>query len=120
LLLTITKRKVITQVRHQRRQKRGPMPISEGVLGGHGKASHEFSLDQLVAELPTPELLVALQEQYGRLLGQLRDDTFRRVVVWRMEGYSNQEIAERLGTATRTIERKLALIRKKWTREIMQ
>jgi DNA-directed RNA polymerase specialized sigma24 family protein len=35
----------------------------------------------------------------------------------RLEGYSNDEIAARLGCVTRTVERKLDLIRKVWSRE---
>jgi DNA-directed RNA polymerase specialized sigma24 family protein len=38
----------------------------------------------------------------------------RAVAVAKMEGYSNAEIAERLGVAERTVARRLALIRKLW------
>jgi DNA-directed RNA polymerase specialized sigma24 family protein len=34
------------------------------------------------------------------------------VAVWKMEGYTNEEIAGKLGCATRTVERKLFLIRR--------
>jgi DNA-directed RNA polymerase specialized sigma24 family protein len=47
----------------------------------------------------------------------LDDDLLRRLALLRMEGYSNEQIAERLGCGLRTIERKLALIRKTWEQE---
>jgi len=118
LLLAITKRKVISEIRRQRAQKRGLTKLTRNAIAPND--SWQFPLDYLVGEAPTPETLVSLHEQYDRLLGQLRDDTFRRIVVWRMEGYSSQEIAERLGIAKRSIERKLALVRKKWIQEIVQ
>ena len=41
----------------------------------------------------------------------------RRVALLRMEGYSNDQIAERLGCGLRSVERKLARIRKRWLAE---
>ena len=35
-----------------------------------------------------------------------------------MEGYTNDEIAEKLGTTTRTVERKLQRIRELWSDEM--
>jgi DNA-directed RNA polymerase specialized sigma24 family protein len=36
------------------------------------------------------------------------------VAVWKMEGYSNAEIAAKLPCVERTVERKLKLIRSLW------
>jgi DNA-directed RNA polymerase specialized sigma24 family protein len=41
----------------------------------------------------------------------------REVVRLRLEGYSNDEIAKALNSVLRTVERKLALIRKRWLAE---
>ena len=49
------------------------------------------------------------------LLDRLQDDILRRIAVAKMEGYSNDEIARQLGVQTRTIERKLKLIRELWS-----
>jgi DNA-directed RNA polymerase specialized sigma24 family protein len=48
------------------------------------------------------------------LLGRLRDDSLRRVALLRMEGYTNEEVADRLGCSLRTIARKIELIRRTW------
>ena len=53
-----------------------------------------------------------------RLLEKLGDPQLRQVAVAKMEGFSNQEIAQRLDCALRTVERRLKLIRDEWKEEI--
>jgi DNA-binding CsgD family transcriptional regulator len=53
------------------------------------------------------------------LLEQLGDDTLRQVAVWRMEGFTRDEIAERLDCSRRTAARKLEAIRVIWSKEPM-
>ena len=47
-------------------------------------------------------------------LEQLSEATLRGIVSLKLHGFTNEEIAEKLGCATRTIERKLNLIRRLW------
>lgn len=47
-------------------------------------------------------------------MAQLEDTTLRSVATWKLEGYTDAEIAARLGCVTRTVERKLARIRSIW------
>jgi DNA-directed RNA polymerase specialized sigma24 family protein len=49
---------------------------------------------------------------------QLGDPILQSVATWKLEGYTNHEIAARLGCVTKTVERKLARIRGKWAREL--
>ena len=114
LLVTITVRKASDQVRRERRQKRG---------GGRVRGEQELSqadpgagggLDELVGREPTPELAAMMAEQYLHLLEGLADETLRRIATWKLEGYSIEEIAARLGCGRRTIERKLGVIRSSW------
>jgi len=113
LLVTITARKASAQVRHERRQKRGGGRIrGEQELG---QADPDVGgLDELVGREPTPELAAMMAEQYLHLLGRLDDATLRRIAAWKLEGYSNEEIAARLGCGRRTVERKLGVIRSLW------
>ena len=60
-----------------------------------------------------------LTEEYRRLLGQLGDAELESVAVWRLEGYSVDEIASKLGCAPRSVKRKLQLIRNLWSSEGM-
>jgi DNA-binding CsgD family transcriptional regulator len=47
----------------------------------------------------------------------LDSEVLRSVAVWKMEGYSNAEIAAKLGRSECTVERKLNLIRQIWSGE---
>lgn len=64
---------------------------------------------------PTPAEAAALAEDTERWLLKLPDD-LRRIALWKLEGYTNEEIAALPETACtlRTVERKLRLIRAIW------
>lgn len=49
-----------------------------------------------------------------RLLLSLEDERLERIALYKMEGYTNDEISANLGCTTRTVERKLERIRKVW------
>ena len=53
-----------------------------------------------------------------RLLGSLGDTELESVALWKMEGFTNQEIAGKLACGLRSVERKLRLIRTIWAQEI--
>ena len=118
LLLAITKQKVIDQIRRDSAKKRGSgRVVTESSMKAPGN-DLGFSLDYLIGETPSPEFLVTLQEQNQRLMMQLRNDTLRRIVVMRLEGYTVEEIAAQMPFGTRTVERKLQLIRSAWAEEL--
>src|SRR5436190_1118263 len=75
-------------------------------------------LEELVGPEPSPEFAAQVAEEYRRLLQVLGDRELKTVAVWKMEGYTVMEIAEKLGYVTRTVERKLRLIRSIWAREV--
>ncbi len=52
-----------------------------------------------------------MAEGLERMLEVLGGRELQRVVVWRMEGQTNEEIAARLGRSVATVERKLKTIR---------
>jgi DNA-directed RNA polymerase specialized sigma24 family protein len=116
LLVTITLRKAHNVRRDERRLKRGG-----GQVLGEAKwfdtadsAGAEAGLEQVVSREPTPELAAQLAEECRRLLGRLNDATLQTLALLKMEGYTNHEVATRLGCALRTVERKLRLIRQIW------
>ena len=77
----------------------------------------EDDLEQVVGQEPTPEFAAEVAEECRRLLDSLGDPTLRAVALWKMEGYTSEEIAARLDCAPRTVERKLRLIRDTWEGE---
>jgi DNA-directed RNA polymerase specialized sigma24 family protein len=115
LLITITGRKALDQAQRQHRQKRGGGRLrNEADLAGGHSAGAAMTLDQVVGEEPTPEFAALVAEEYRNRLEALGDETLRRVATWKLEGYTNEEIAARLDCALRTVANKLKLIRLKW------
>lgn len=113
VLVMLTARKAVNQLKHDHRQKRG-----QGQVRGESiwLAQEDLGngIDQVIGGEPTPEFAQEVGEECERLLGVLNDETLRQVALAKMEGYTNDEIAEKLGVKTRTVERKLKLIRDLW------
>ena len=63
---------------------------------------------------PPPEVAVILREQLQELLDSLPDAIHRQIAEWRIEGVTNAQIAQNLGCAVRTVERKVENIRLTW------
>jgi DNA-binding CsgD family transcriptional regulator len=45
----------------------------------------------------------------------LGSETLRSIALWKMEGYTNEEIAAKLGCVRFTVDRKLRAIRAAWS-----
>lgn len=115
LLVLITARKVQAQGRRHRRRKRGGGLVrSEADLPDGGQGAGAEGLDELAGVVPTPEFAAMVAEECRLLLDALGEESLRRVALARMGGYTDDEIAERLGCARRTVARRLDLIRKTW------
>jgi DNA-directed RNA polymerase specialized sigma24 family protein len=103
LLFVITGRKALDLACHEGRVSRGwvvslsDLPAAE--------------VDQLLGAGPTPELAAQMTEECRRLLDALGDDSLRSVALWKMERYTDEEIAGRMGCIRQTVGRKLKLIR---------
>lgn len=112
LLVVITARKTADLRRRENAAKRGGGMSAAGPDPADG--SDTDVLDRIAGREPDPEFAAAVGEQFRLLFDGLGDETLRRVAVLKMEGYANNEIADRLGCVPRTVERKLRLIRSKW------
>ena len=75
-------------------------------------------LEQVLSLEPTPEEAAAMADECRRLLELLDEPELRQVALWKVEGYTNEEIAARLDCAARTVERKLQRIRILWSGEV--
>jgi DNA-directed RNA polymerase specialized sigma24 family protein len=120
LLVVITARKAIDLVNHERRQKRGRGAVrgESALVGSPGSNSADEGLAQVLGREPTPAFAAQVAEECQRLLSLLGADELRQVALAKMEGYSNEEIATRLGCVPRTVERKLRVIRTLWNQEV--
>ena len=104
LLVTITAQKSLDLMRRERAHKRG---------AGQPRAA-EAELEAVLGREPTPEFAALVAEECRRLLDGLADEEMRSIARWKMEGYSTDEIAEKLRCVPRTVERRLHVIRKLW------
>ena len=115
-IVVITERKALDQTRREQRQKGGDGKI----LGTPALADEDGwggGLAGVSSPEPTPEFAAQVADECGRLLGKLRDDGLRRTAQLKMEGYTNEEVAERMGCSLRSVARKLELIRRTWEGE---
>jgi RNA polymerase sigma factor (sigma-70 family) len=109
LLIRITTRKALDYVQYDQRKRRT-----------HEQA--ELAAEELVAEELSPEAAAQVAEEFQRLLDGLDDPVLQTIALWKLEGFTNKEIAEKLSqvrrTHERTVERKLERIRAIWSQEI--
>lgn len=115
VLVMLAIRKTAEAGRRETRRKRGSGKVRghSALIGVDGRGNAETPFDAFDVQ-PSPELAACLAEDFSALIDRLNDDTLQRIALWKLEGYSNTEIADRLGRQPRTIERKLHLIRTIW------
>jgi DNA-directed RNA polymerase specialized sigma24 family protein len=111
LLVLITARKAAHLKRDQGRQKRGGTAAPAPDAG-------ELALAEVLSREPSPEFAAEVADECQRLLQRLDDPELRSVALWKMEGYTVEEMAAKLGYAPRSVKRKLQLIRTLWEQEV--
>ena len=102
LLVVLTARKAQDLLKHARRQKRGG-----------GRPFEPVELEHLLSREPTPEFAALAAERHQRMLGRL-DPQLRRIAEFKLQGFTNREVAASLDCGLRTVERRLDLIRRTW------
>jgi hypothetical protein len=80
VLVVIAERKAIDQANRERRQKRGGGRLDEA------RADAGPGLEAAAGREPTPEFAAIMAEECRLRLGELRDESLRRVALLRMEG----------------------------------
>jgi DNA-directed RNA polymerase specialized sigma24 family protein len=114
LLVALTARKVADMLRRHLRQKRGGQVHGDSAVQPGEDDSSPGGFDQVPGNVLTPLEEALLAEEVEILLGRLRDPVLRQVVVRKLEGYTNAEIAAQRGCSEPTVERRLAIIRRLW------
>jgi DNA-directed RNA polymerase specialized sigma24 family protein len=115
VMVVITARKASRLAERERRQKRGGGNLrGESVFRGEDEIS--AGIQQVVGSEPTPEFAAQFAEEHERLLAMLEPD-LRQIARWKLEGYTNEEIAQMARCGVRTVQRKLNRIRLEWIEE---
>lgn len=116
LLVTITARKAIKRQRRAFAAKRGGGNVrGESVFIPAGDAAEGPGIGGVLGTEPTPELAAQMAETCQDMLEVLDDEVLQEIAQFKLKGFTNEEIAQRLDCTTRTVERKLERIRRKWT-----
>ena len=119
LLVTITARKAVAHLRREHAAKRGGGIVrGDSAFGAPGSTGPCAGIGQVLGREPTPELVTQVLDQCGHLLDLLEDPSLRLMALLKLEGYTNEEISRSLDCAVGTVERKLARIRHKWSKEV--
>jgi DNA-directed RNA polymerase specialized sigma24 family protein len=114
LLLQITARRVIDLRRREECPKRGKPPrgVSAPSLAQAGIDENGFC--QAMDDALPPDLEATMVSEIEHLLDDLHDDELRAIVLAKIAGATNAEIAAQRSCSQRTVERRLRLIRNKW------
>lgn len=104
LLVRITVHKTLRQIAHHKAAKRDPSQEA-----GHTDSAQEQML-QLLTHEPTPEATVTFLDQLEHFMGMLPEQD-RQILALRMEGFSTEEIAQKIGSYDRKVRRVLERIR---------
>jgi DNA-directed RNA polymerase specialized sigma24 family protein len=116
LLVVFTARKASHLLRDEGRQKRGGGAAC--AEEADGEPDEETVLEQVLSREPTPEMAAEVAEECRRLLAALGDRRLEEIARWRMEGFTVEEIAEKVGSVARSVRRKLQMIRGIWEKEV--
>ena len=115
LLVQITLRKARnTANRHLLARRDVRRDASGEVVLGDGFDEPTELLNQLDIDEPTPAEAALLNEALEQRFQALGEPELRLIAQKKIEGYTNQEIAQELQCTVRTVERKLARIRTYW------
>jgi RNA polymerase sigma-70 factor (ECF subfamily) len=117
LLVRITMCKVVnTAHRHLAERRDIRRERGEPRAGPDDHRFPHWMLDHVARSQPSAEERIAVVEEVQRLLQILPED-LRQILVWRLEGFTNAEIAGMIGRTVRSVELKLQLIRKRLEHE---
>ena len=115
VLVLLTERKAIDRVRRATAEKRGGGQVRGGsVFESRGDGESVVGMDHVAAAEPGPELVALFEDECRWLLTRLEDPELTQLALLKLEGYSNDEIAVKLGRVVRSVQRKLETIRKIW------
>jgi RNA polymerase sigma factor (sigma-70 family) len=113
LLLVITTRKAAAVIEKSTRQKRGGGEVRGDSAMLEPDESLSDGFDRLPSGKTTPVVAAAIADEAQNLLSAL-DETSQKIAALKMEGYTHEEVAEKLGINVRTVERRLKTIREQW------
>ncbi len=114
LLVVITSRKIANQFRYEHQERRNSnQTLSESMLQpSNGQVINV--LQSLPTHEPTPAFAAEVADMSEHLMSQLGEPDLQKIVHLKLEGHTNEDIAELMKITRRTVQRKLERIRRIW------
>jgi len=110
LMLVITSQKISNRHRFDQQQRRDiRRTLSDSIF-----TNSEQSEGILLSREPTPEFAAELEETCQHLFETLDDPDLKQIALFRLEGYTDEEIAEKLNCSRRMVQRRMTMIRRAW------
>ncbi len=106
LLVAITAHKALNQRVHQGCLKRGAGKVLDQAAL-EGADGSDRGLGAIIGSEPSPEFAAQVAEQLERVMDELPDPNHRVIVLWKLEGRINPEIARHLDCSLSAVERQV-------------
>lgn len=118
VLAMLAERKAIGAMRHELAAKRGG-GVNRGESVFERMIVESSGVGGLQAVIdPGVEIVSAFASGVREEIESLPDEKMRRVVMLKLEGLGNREIATQIGISLRAVERKLHLVRQRWQKTV--
>ncbi len=114
LLCAITLNKVRRLLRFHLRRKRSMDQEARGAASSEDASAMEFSVP---SDEPTPSEAAEFDDELQKLLASL-DDEQRQVVDLKLQNFTHEEIAEKLGCSERTVRRLVKIVQSHLERQL--
>ena len=114
LLVVITSRKISNRFRYEHQQRRDSHQLISDTIIRTTDGNEIDVLRSVPGKEPTPEFAAEVADMSEFLMKLLPDPELKKLVQLKLEGYTNEEAAERMRITRRTVQRKLELIRRIW------
>lgn len=109
ILATITLRKARDRFKAETSLKRGGLNVAEA----DGTDPHDVA-DRGCG----PDVEALMADQCRHLLGLLQNERLEKVVLWKLDGFTNEEIAAHLGLTRWSVGRMLNCVREIWKTQL--
>lgn len=109
ILATITLRKARDRFKAETSLKRGGAAPADAAA---------LDLDDVADTTCGPDVEALMADQCRHLLGLLQNERLEQVVLWRLDGYTNEEIAANLGLTRWSVGRMLNCVREIWKTQL--
>ena len=114
LLVVITSRKIANRFRYDHQQRRYANHTVHVSMLQSTEDSRLQVMPSLPSKEPTPAFAAEVADMSEYLMSLLPEPDLKRLVLLKLEGHTNEDVAEMLKVTRRTVQRKLERIRRIW------